>query len=101
MTGYAVLSRRFQKFVRGEGIGAEVSDSQELLDKNIKASRTGGVLAGTELASIKNLKAFSNADLNRDFMPDRSEEKNPRAPRTQAEKSLKLPKRRSQRARRT
>lgn len=53
------FSKKYPEYVRGEGIGAEVSVSQELLDKNIMASiELVGWLAGElrrrELASIKN-----------------------------------------------
>ena len=51
------FSRKYPEYVQGTGIGAEVSVSQELLDKNIKASIElvewlAGELRTRELASI-------------------------------------------------
>lgn len=53
------FSTKYPEYVHGEGMGAEVSVSQELLDKNIKASielvgRLAGELRTRELASIRN-----------------------------------------------
>jgi hypothetical protein len=54
------FSRKYPQYVQGEGIGAEVNVSQELLDKNIEASiELVGWLAGElrrrEVASTKNI----------------------------------------------
>jgi len=57
------FSGKYPEYVDGEGMGAEVSVSQELLDKNIEASIElvawlAGELRRRELSSIKNTKGI-------------------------------------------